>query len=589
MKFGKNIKIHARFPSSWILWYNELFEEEKAEKKKDLGMRKNKNLKILIFSQFISMLDRIEIALKAIGKEGDTIRIDGSMERTERDQKIKKFSSQVEDAPKIFLLSARVGGEGLNLTAATRVIIVDPSWNISDDNQIADRVFRIGQKEDVTVYRLVTCMTIEEDIYKTQILKGNLARAILEGKVCSPLVELEDRKFIRLPECGFNSSKTQQLLETLMGDILEMRSRHQRFLQKHHLVAGLTNQEVISSHEEISLIDLPLGESSDEEASSSEERHATKASKGAKSYKHCHHSKKPDDASLEHEEDSLTTTSRRIYIPANKVGALIGTGGNTIERIKIRSSAIIRINPDGHWRGKFPDPCPVEIRGTLREITTAVQLITEAVSKENETYIEGATDGGVEIHFSVPQHMIGLIIGSGGRRVQSIEHESGARISHIKHESKFRIRGTLEEVNNAKGIMSDIINKHAGSSSYGGEGKRILKQDHKAQVSGESTHDRPPGSFYTTRATGLSSGRGSGHMYRSAMHHTLRPPQGMPSPRARSEYYGERGTGIAFSPPGNFEHQLEGQNYHPRIGPEDCRDQIQDTVLWPGEEPPTKG
>ncbi|XP_022682099.1 protein CHROMATIN REMODELING 24 isoform X4 [Setaria italica] len=256
---------------------NELFEEEKAEKKKDLGMRKNKNLKILIFSQFISMLDRIEIALKAIGKEGDTIRIDGSMERTERDQKIKKFSSQVEDAPKIFLLSARVGGEGLNLTAATRVIIVDPSWNI--------RVFRIGQKEDVTVYRLVTCMTIEEDIYKTQILKGNLARAILEGKVCSPLVELEDRKFIRLPECGFNSSKTQQLLETLMGDILEMRSRHQRFLQKHHLVAGLTNQEVISSHEEISLIDLPLGESSDEEASSSEERHATKASKGAKSYK----------------------------------------------------------------------------------------------------------------------------------------------------------------------------------------------------------------------------------------------------------------------------------------------------------------
>uniref|UniRef100_K3XJT6 Helicase C-terminal domain-containing protein n=1 Tax=Setaria italica TaxID=4555 RepID=K3XJT6_SETIT len=266
---------------------NELFEEEKAEKKKDLGMRKNKNLKILIFSQFISMLDRIEIALKAIGKEGDTIRIDGSMERTERDQKIKvipylflqrvlisplnfllftyllivqKFSSQVEDAPKIFLLSARVGGEGLNLTAATRVIIVDPSWNISDDNQIADRVFRIGQKEDVTVYRLVTCMTIEEDIYKTQILKGNLARAILEGKVCSPLVELEDRKFIRLPECGFNSSKTQQLLETLMGDILEMRSRHQRFLQKHHLVAGLTNQEVISSHEEISLIDLPLGE-----------------------------------------------------------------------------------------------------------------------------------------------------------------------------------------------------------------------------------------------------------------------------------------------------------------------------------------
>ncbi|OEL37780.1 hypothetical protein BAE44_0001201, partial [Dichanthelium oligosanthes] len=110
---------------------NEHFEEEKvieeenAEKEKSLDFRKRKNvkrkkLKVLVFSQFISMLDRIEIALKIVLKEGDIIRIDGST----------NFSSPAKDGLIIFFLNARVGGEGLNLTAATRVIIVDPSWNI---------------------------------------------------------------------------------------------------------------------------------------------------------------------------------------------------------------------------------------------------------------------------------------------------------------------------------------------------------------------------------------------------------------------------------------------------------------------------
>jgi hypothetical protein len=72
--------------------------------------------------------------------------------------------------------------------------------------------------------------------------------------------------------------------------------------------------------------------------------------------------------------------------------------------------------------------------------------------------------------------------------------------------------------------------------------------------------------------SGHGGGSASGHMYRPVMHRTLqRQPQGMPSPHAkRSEYYGERGTGL--SRPGNFEHQLEGQNYHPRFGTEDCSD-----------------
>ena len=70
--------------------------------------------------------------------------------------------------PSVFigLLTTKVGGFGLNLTGADRAIILDPDWNPANDNQAVDRVFRIGQKKDVIVYRLVTMGTIEEKIYR---------------------------------------------------------------------------------------------------------------------------------------------------------------------------------------------------------------------------------------------------------------------------------------------------------------------------------------------------------------------------------------------------------------------------------------
>jgi SNF2 family DNA or RNA helicase len=63
----------------------------------------------------------------------------------------------------------QVGGLGLTLTAADRVIIVDPSWNPAVDNQSVDRAYRIGQSRDVVVYRLMTCGTVEEKIYRRQV------------------------------------------------------------------------------------------------------------------------------------------------------------------------------------------------------------------------------------------------------------------------------------------------------------------------------------------------------------------------------------------------------------------------------------
>lgn len=88
---------------------------------------------------------------------------------------VQEFQT-THDIP-VFLLTTQVGGLGLTLTAADRVIIVDPAWNPSTDNQSVDRAYRIGQQKDVVVYRLITCGTVEEKIYKKQVFKGGLSRS----------------------------------------------------------------------------------------------------------------------------------------------------------------------------------------------------------------------------------------------------------------------------------------------------------------------------------------------------------------------------------------------------------------------------
>lgn len=69
------------------------------------------------------------------------------------------------------MLTTKVGGFGLNLTGADRAIILDPDWNPANDNQAVDRCYRIGQKRDVIVYRLVSIGGLEEQIYRRQVYK----------------------------------------------------------------------------------------------------------------------------------------------------------------------------------------------------------------------------------------------------------------------------------------------------------------------------------------------------------------------------------------------------------------------------------
>lgn len=127
----------------------------------------------LVFSQWTSLLDRIEPHMRRLGIS--FCRIDGTTEG--RGDVVELFQS--EQGPDVMLLSLKAGGLGLTLTAADHVYIVDPWWNPAAEDQAADRAYRIGQKNSVIVHRLVARGTIEERILQIQEEKRQLLSAAL--------------------------------------------------------------------------------------------------------------------------------------------------------------------------------------------------------------------------------------------------------------------------------------------------------------------------------------------------------------------------------------------------------------------------
>ncbi len=130
--------------------------------------------RILLFSQFTSMLDIIERRLKIA--RIDYLRLDGSTRSGDRLRMVSDFNNS--DIP-VFIISLKAGGTGLNLTGADIVIHYDPWWNVAAQNQAADRTHRIGQEKTVTVYKLISRGTIEEKILALQEAKQALADDII--------------------------------------------------------------------------------------------------------------------------------------------------------------------------------------------------------------------------------------------------------------------------------------------------------------------------------------------------------------------------------------------------------------------------
>ncbi len=132
----------------------------------------------LVFSQFTRALDLLEEALAPVKLPYS--RLDGSTPTLKRKALVKSF--QEELSPSVFLLSLKAGGQGLNLTKASYVFHLDPWWNPAVENQASDRVHRIGQKQNVSITRILMRHTIEEKMMDLKKKKSALYDAVMGGE-----------------------------------------------------------------------------------------------------------------------------------------------------------------------------------------------------------------------------------------------------------------------------------------------------------------------------------------------------------------------------------------------------------------------
>ena len=147
-------------------------------KLEELGREISENIgdhKALIFSQFLGMLALIKERMKELGIDYEYF--DGSTTAPDREKAIQRF--QNDDNCRVFLISLKAGGVGLNLTAADYVYIVDPWWNPAVEQQAIDRTHRIGQTKNIFAYRMICKDTVEDKILKLQERKRLLAAELI--------------------------------------------------------------------------------------------------------------------------------------------------------------------------------------------------------------------------------------------------------------------------------------------------------------------------------------------------------------------------------------------------------------------------
>ena len=144
--------------------------------------------RVLVFSQFTSFLDMARDESEAAGVK-DYYYMNGSTALKEREKRVDSFQ---RGEKRVFLISLKAGGLGLNLTGANYVIHLDPWWNPAVESQATDRAYRIGQKEKVTVYHLISEHTIEEKILRLHQSKRSLADSLLEGTSLSGKLSVKE-------------------------------------------------------------------------------------------------------------------------------------------------------------------------------------------------------------------------------------------------------------------------------------------------------------------------------------------------------------------------------------------------------------
>ena len=170
--------------------YGSGFKSGKMQVVKELlSIWKKQGHKTLLFAQHRITLDVLENFIRGIGGFNHR-RMDGTTNIKDRQNLVDEFNRDPD--LHVFFLTTKVGGLGINLTGANRVIIYDPDWNPSTDVQARERAWRLGQKREVEIYRLMTAGTIEEKIYHRQIFKSFLANKILRDPKQRQTFQLKD-------------------------------------------------------------------------------------------------------------------------------------------------------------------------------------------------------------------------------------------------------------------------------------------------------------------------------------------------------------------------------------------------------------
>ncbi|TMW42161.1 hypothetical protein DOY81_012759 [Sarcophaga bullata] len=164
-----------------------------------LQMCEEKGEKCLIFSAFVAVLNVVEYFFKKISENDPAIlkelninrnskwilgqdyyRLDGKTPKSIRHAMINEFNNVTNKMARVFLISAKAGGQGINLIGANRVIILDTSWNPSNDQQNIFRVFRLGQKRSCYIYRLLAMGTMEEKVYSRSVTKQAMSFRVVD-------------------------------------------------------------------------------------------------------------------------------------------------------------------------------------------------------------------------------------------------------------------------------------------------------------------------------------------------------------------------------------------------------------------------
>ncbi|XP_032593368.1 transcriptional regulator ATRX homolog [Drosophila grimshawi] len=224
--------------------------------------------KLLVFSQSLQSLDVIEHFLSLVDSnskgyefEGDVgnfkgswiqgedyFRLDGSCSVEQRESMCKQFNNASNVRARLFLISTRAGGLGINLVAANRVVIFDVSWNPSHDTQSIFRVYRFGQVKPCYIYRLIAMGTMEQKVYERQVAKQATAKRVIDEQQISRHYNQTDLMELYTYELKPSAEREMPLLpkDRLFAELL---TEHEKLIFKYHEHDSLLEQE---EHENLS-------------------------------------------------------------------------------------------------------------------------------------------------------------------------------------------------------------------------------------------------------------------------------------------------------------------------------------------------